>query len=163
MPISVRRAAFLPKIVLTATLGTASPALAGLFGSGSGAWSFVPLLKWPLFDAGRSEANVDLAEVRKNIAVAEYEKTIQQAFREVADLLAARTYYTAQLQAQEAAEQAQTARLKCVEQRHFGGVSSYLELHDAQREQFAARQAVLSTRRALAATSAGLYKALGGI
>lgn len=160
--IGAARAAFLPKIALTATAGTASRALSGLFGGGSGAWSFVPLLRWPLFDAGRSAANVDLAEVRKNIAVAEYEKAIQQAFREVADLLAAREHYTAQLQALEAAEQAQTTRLKRVEQRHFGGVSSYLELLDAQREQFAAQQAVLATRRALAATAAGFYKAIGG-
>jgi outer membrane protein, multidrug efflux system len=160
--IGAARAAFLPRITLTATAGTASRALSGLFGGGSGAWSFVPLLKWPLFDAGRSEANIDLAEVRKNIAVAEYEKTIQQAFREVADLLAAREHYAEQLQAQEAAEQAQTTRLKRVEQRHFGGVSGYLELLDAQREQFAAQQAVLATRRAQAATSASLFKALGG-
>lgn len=160
--IGAARAAFLPRITLTATAGTASRALSGLFGGGSGAWSFVPLLKWPLFDAGRSEANVDLAEVRKNIAVAEYEKAIQQAFREVADLLAAREHYAAQLQAQEAAEQAQTTRLKRVEQRHLGGVSGYLELLDAQREQFAAQQAVLATRRALAATAASLFKALGG-
>jgi multidrug efflux system outer membrane protein len=161
--IGAARAAFLPKITLTATAGTASRALSGLFGGGSGAWSFVPLLKWPLFDAGRSEANVDLAEVRKHIAVAEYEKAIQQAFREVADLLAAREHYTAQLQALEAAEQAQTTRLQRVEQRHLGGVSNYLELLDAQREQFAAQQTVLATRRALAATAAGLYKALGGV
>ena len=160
--IGAARAAFLPKIVLTATAGTASRALSGLFGGGSGAWSFIPLLKWPLFDAGRSEANVDLAEVRKNIAVAEYEKTIQQAFREVADLLAAREHYAAQLQALEAATAAQTERLKRVEQRHLGGVSSYLELLDAQRDQFSAQQSVLAVRRAQAATSAGLYKALGG-
>lgn len=160
--IGAARAAFLPKIVLTATAGTASHALSGLFGGGSGAWSFVPLLKWPLFDAGRTEANVDLAEVRKTIAVAEYEKTIQQAFREVADLLAAREHYATQLQALEAAETAQTGRLKRVEQRHLGGVSSYLELLDAQRDQFAAQQSVLAIRRAQAATAAGLYKALGG-
>jgi len=160
--IGAARAAFLPKIMLTATAGTASRALSGLFGGGSGAWSFVPLLKWPLFDDGRSEANVDLAEIRKNIAVAEYEKTIQQAFREVADLLAAREHYIAQLQAFEAAGAAQTERLKRVGQRHLGGVSSYLELLDAQREHFAAQQAVVATRRALAATAAGFYKAIGG-
>lgn len=160
--IGAARAAFLPKIVLTATAGTASHALSGLFGGGSRAWSFVPLLKWPLFDAGRSEANVDLAEVRKHIAVAEYEKAIQQAFREVADLLAAREHYAIQLQALEAAATAQTERLNRVGQRHLGGVSSYLELLDAQREHFAAQQSVLATRRVLAATSASLYKALGG-
>lgn len=161
--IGAARAAFLPKIVLTATAGTASSALSGLFGGGSGAWSFIPLLKWPLFDAGRNEANVDLAAARKVIAVAEYEKSIQQAFREVADLLAARAYYAEQLTALAAAETAQSERLKRVEQRHLGGAASYLELLDAQREQFAAQQAVLATRRALATTAAGFYKALGGI
>lgn len=160
--IGAARAAFLPKIVLTAAIGTASPALAGLFGGGSGAWSFVPVLKWPLFDNDRTAANVDLVEARKVITVADYEKTIQQAFREVADLLAARQHYAAQLQALEAAEQAQTERLKRVEQRHLGGVSSYLELLDAQREQFAAQQAVLAARRAMATTAAGLFKAVGG-
>ncbi len=160
--IGAARAAFLPKIVLTAAFGTASPALSGLFGGGSGAWSFIPVLKWPLFDAGRSEANVELAEVRKHVAVAEYEKAIQQAFREVADLLAARQFQAEQLRALEAAEAAQTERLKRVEARHLGGVSSYLELLDAQREQFAAQQAVLAARRAQATTAAGLFKALAG-
>lgn len=160
--IGAARAAFLPRISLTAAAGSASRALAGLFDSGSGAWSFVPLLKWPLFDAGRTAGNVDLAEARKNIAVAEYEKTIQQAFREVADLLAARDRYAEQLAALEAAATAQGERLQRVEARHKAGVSSYLELLDAQREHFAAQQSVLATRRAWAATAAGLYKALGG-
>lgn len=160
--IGAARAAFLPKIVLTAAAGTASHALSGLFGAGSGAWSFVPLLKWPLFDAGRTEANVDLAEARKVIAVAEYEKTIQQSFREVADLLAAREHYATQLQALEAAEAAQTKRLKRVEARHAAGVSSYLELLDAQRELFAAQQSLISARRVQASTASSLFKALGG-
>ncbi len=160
--IGAARAAFFPKIVLTAVAGTASPALSGLFAGGSGAWSFVPVLKWPLFDAGRTEANVDLAEARKDIALAEYEKAIQQAFREVADLLAARQYYAEQLTALEAAESVQAERLKRVTARHHAGVASYLELLDAQREHFAAQQAVVSARRALAASAASLFKALGG-
>jgi len=160
--IGAARAAFFPKIVLTALAGSASPALSGLFSGGSGAWSFVPALKWPLFDAGRAQANLDLAEARKHIAVAEYEKTLQQAFREVADLLAARQYYAAQLVALEAAEAAQAERLKRVEARHAAGVSSHLELLDAQREHFAAQQSVVSARRALAATAAALFKAMGG-
>lgn len=160
--IGAARAAFLPKIVLTAAAGTASRALSGLFAAGSGAWNFVPVLKWPLFDAGRSEANLDLAEARRHVAVAEYERTLQQAFREVADLLAARTQYAAQLVALERAEAAQTERLARVEARQRSGLASYLELLDAQREHFAARQATLVARRALAATGAGLFKALGG-
>jgi len=90
--IGAARAAFLPRISLTAGLGTASSALSGLFGGGSESWNFQPALRLPLFDGGRSAAGVDLAEARKVIAVAEYEKTIQLAFREVADLLSARTY-----------------------------------------------------------------------
>lgn len=160
--IGAARAAFLPKIVLTATAGTASRALSGLFGGGSGAWSFVPLLKWPLFDAGRSEANVDLAEVRRNVAVAEYEKAIQQAFREVADLLAAREHYAVQLEALQAAEVAQAERLRRVEARHLAGVSSYLELLDARRDHYAAQQSAQAVRRAQAVTAASLFKALGG-
>jgi len=160
--IGAARAAFFPRISLTAVAGSASRALSGLFDSGSGAWSFVPLLKWPLFDSGRTAGNVDLAEARKNIAVAEYEKTLQQAFREVADLLTARERYAEQMQALDAAATAQGERLQRVEARHQAGVSSYLELLDAQREHFAAQQSVLATRRALAATGAGIYKALGG-
>lgn len=161
--IGAARAAFLPRIVLTATAGTASRALGGLFDAGSGAWAFTPLLKWPLFDAGRSESNADLAEARKSIAVAEYEKTIQQAFREVADLLAARERYAEQLAALEAAAQAQTEREKRVDARYLAGVSSQLELLDAQRESFAARQSALATRRAWLGSMASLYKALGGL
>lgn len=160
--IGAARAAFLPRIVLTVVAGSASPALSGLFEGGSRAWSFVPLLKYPLFDAGRAESSVDLAEARKHVAVAEYEKTLQQAFREVADLLDARARYAEQLQALEAASAAQGERLQRVEARHQAGMSSYLELLDAQREHFAAQQSVLAARRALAVTGASLYKALGG-
>ena len=160
--IGAARAAFLPKIALTAVAGSASSTLGGLFSSGSGAWSFVPVLSWPLFDAGRSAGNVDLAEARKNIAVASYEKTLQQAFREVADLLDARQRYAEQAEALEAAAAAAQERFQRVEARYAAGVSSYLELLDAQRELFTAQQSALTARRALAATAANLYKALGG-
>ncbi|RLJ65055.1 efflux transporter outer membrane subunit [Sulfurisoma sediminicola] len=160
--IGAARAAFFPRISLTGAVGSASRELSGLFDSGSGAWSFIPLLKWPIFDAGRTQANVDLAEARKVIAVAEYERTIQQAFREVADLLDARTRYAEQLAALEGAEKSQAERLQRVDARYRAGVSNYLELHDAQREHFLAQQAMLATRRAWAANAAGLYKALGG-
>lgn len=160
--IGAARAAFLPKIVLTAALGTASKGLSGLFDAGSGAWSFSPALRLPLFDAGRNADNVDLATARKNIAVAEYEKTIQQAFREIADLLAARSQLAEQLQAQEANVTAQGQRLMIVEARYKAGVSSHLELLDAQREHFAAQQSALAVRRQLLSTAASFYKALGG-
>ncbi len=160
--IGAARAAFLPRISLTAGLGTASSALSGLFGSGSESWNFQPALRLPLFDAGRSASGVDLAEARKLIAVAEYEKTIQQAFREVADLLAARTYLVEQLRAQQAAERSQVERLRLAEARYMAGVTSHLEVLDAQRESFSARQATVQVRRAGLAAAAQLYKALGG-
>ncbi len=160
--IGAARAAFLPRITLTAGLGTASSALSGLFGGGSESWTFQPVLRLPLFDGGRSAAGVDLAQARKVIAVAEYEKTIQQAFREVADLLAARTHLAEQLRAQQAAEKAQNERLKLAEARYKAGISSHLEVLDAQRESFAAQQATVQTRRAWLAAAAQLYKAMGG-
>ncbi|MBU1978264.1 MAG: efflux transporter outer membrane subunit [Gammaproteobacteria bacterium] len=160
--IGAARAAFLPRISLTAGLGTASSALSGLFGSGSESWNFQPALRLPLFDGGRSAAGVNLSEARKVIAVAEYEKTIQQAFREVADLLAARTYLVEQLRAQQAAEKAQNERLRLAEARYKAGITSHLEILDAQRESFSAQQTTVQTRRAALAAAAQLYKALGG-
>lgn len=159
--IGAARAAFLPKIVLTAVAGTASRGLAGLFDGGSGAWSFTPALRLPLFDSGRTSDNVDLAKARKNIAVAEYERAIQQAFREIADLLAARKLLQEQLQAQDANLAAQRQRLAIVEARYKAGVSSHLELLDAQREHFAAQQSALTIRRQVLSTAASFYKALG--
>jgi outer membrane protein, multidrug efflux system len=160
--IGAARAAFLPRIVLSFAFGTASSALSGLFDSGSGAWNFTPTLAQPLFDSGRTRAGVDLAEARKVTAVAEYEKSIQQAFREVADLLAARDKLGEQLKAQEAAEKSQNERLRLVEARYKAGVSSYIEVLDAQRDAFSAQQNTLQVRRALLSTAAQLYKAVGG-
>lgn len=160
--IGAARAAFLPKILLTATLGTASRALSGLFDAGSGAWSFQPTVSMPLFDWGRTSAGVDVAQAREVVAVAEYEKTLQQAFREIADLLAAREKIATQLEALAATEKAQAQRLKLAEARYEAGVSSFLEVLDAQRDAYSARQAAIQQRRALLSTAAQLYKALGG-
>lgn len=160
--IGAARAAFLPRVGLSLAFGSASASLSGLFDPASRAWSFVPSIVQPLFDAGRTQAGVDLAEARKVVAVTEYERTIQQAFREVADLLVARDTLAVQLKAQEAAEQAQNARLRLVDARYKAGASSYLEVLDAQRDAFAAQQGTVQVRRALLATGAQLYKALGG-
>jgi len=160
--IGAARAAFLPRVTLTGSVGTASRTLAGLFDAGSGAWSFQPALSMSLFDAGRTSANVDVAEARKVIAVAEYEKTLQQAFREVADLLNAREKLAAQLAAQQANAEAQNQRLKLVEARYGVGIASHLEVLDAQRESFAAQQGALQVRRTLLSAAAQLYKALAG-
>jgi multidrug efflux system outer membrane protein len=116
----------------------------------------------PLFDFGRTVANVDLATARKVIAVADYEKTVQQAFREVADLLVARERLAEQLAAQEEGEKTQAERLKITDARYQAGISSYLEVLDAQRDLFVAQQGVVQTRRMWLTAAAQLYKALGG-
>jgi multidrug efflux system outer membrane protein len=160
--VGAARAAFLPRILLTAGLGLASPTLAGLFASGSGNWTFQPVLSMPLFDGGRTAGFQAVAEARRNSAVADYEKTIQQAFREVADLLSARTSLAEQRQASEAAVRAYRERLAVAEVRFRSGSASYLEVLDAQRELFAQSQAAVQIRRAQLSTAAQLYKALGG-
>lgn len=160
--VGAARVAFLPRISLTGGFGTASRALSGLFGAGSQAWNFQPMLSLPLFDAGRSEGNVDLAKAREVVAVAEYERVIQQACREVADLLSAREHYTKQLAAQQANQDAQQQRLKLVEARFNAGVSNHLEVLDAQRECYAAEQTTLQVRRAALVANTQLYKALAG-
>ena len=160
--IGAARAAFLPRVALTGILSTASGSLSHLFEAGSGAWIFKPQLRIPLFDTGRASSNVDLSEARKNIAVAEYEKTIQQAFREVADLLTAREKLGEQLRAQEATRRIQGERLAMMEARYKAQISHYLDVLDARRDLQIAEQGVVQTRRQLLATAAQLYKALGG-
>jgi multidrug efflux system outer membrane protein len=160
--IGVARAAFLPRINLTGSFGTASTALGSLFKPGQQAWTFQPTLSEPLFDAGRTSSSVDLAEARKVIAVAQYEKTVQQAFREVTDLLVARQKLVEQLKAQEAVERAQTERLRLTDARYQGGVANHLELLDAQRDAFTAQQGSVQVRRQVLSAAAQLYKALGG-
>ena len=160
--IGAARAAFFPRVTLTGGLGTASRTLNGLFSAGSGAWNFQPTISLPLFDAGRLSSNMELAEARKVIAIAEYEKSIQQAFREVADLLNARVALAEQLTAQQANVDAQTQRLKLVEARYDAGISSHLEVLDAQRDCFAAQQGALQVQRTLWQAATQLYKALAG-
>jgi multidrug efflux system outer membrane protein len=160
--IGAARAAFFPRISLTAGLGTASNELSGLFEAGSRTWSFMPQLVLPIFDAGRNRANLELAQVRKHIAVAEYEKTVQVAFREVADALVARGMLDEQIEAQEQVQHAQAERLRLAELRHQNGIASSLEVLDAQRELFAARQSLIQARLLRLANAVDLYRALGG-
>ncbi len=160
--IGAARAAFFPRISLTAALGSASPSFGGLFDSGSGTWSFTPQLVLPVFAAGRNQANLSLAQTRKHIAVADYEKAIQAAFREVADALAARTYLGSQVAAQRAIQEAQAERLKLLTLRFENGVASSLDVLDAQRELFSAEQSLVQARLLRATSAIDLYKALGG-
>ncbi|TWC68370.1 efflux transporter outer membrane subunit [Herbaspirillum sp. SJZ099] len=160
--IGAARAAFFPSISLTGNFGTASSTLGGLFESGSGAWSFGPSLSLPIFDFGRNSANLDLAEVRKNKAVVTYEKTIQTAFREVADALVARGSLDDQVKAQEAFLNAQQERLKLTDLRFKNGIASSLDQLDAQRDLFSAQQALIQARQLRLNNAIDLYKALGG-
>lgn len=160
--IGAARAAFFPRISLTTSVGSSSPSLGGLFDSGSGSWSFAPQLSLPIFDAGRNRANLSLAETRKNIAVADYEKSIQTAFREVADALAARDYLGEQVQAQNSIVEAQADRLKLLQLRFEQGIASSLDVLDAQRELFSAQQTLVQVRQQRSGSAVDLYRALGG-
>ncbi|WP_151639382.1 efflux transporter outer membrane subunit [Noviherbaspirillum aerium] len=160
--IGAARAAFFPRISLTAGIGSASGELGDLFEAGTRTWSFVPQLVLPIFDAGRNRANLSLAEVRNNIAVANYEKTIQVAFREVSDALVARGAIDEQIDAQRRVVEAQADRLRLAEQRFQGGIASSLEVLDAQRELFSAEQSLVQTRQLRLTNAVDLYRSLGG-
>ncbi len=160
--IGAARAAFFPRISLTAGLGTASNSLSGLFDDGSRTWSFSPQLLLPIFDFGRTANNLDLAHVRKHIAVADYEKSIQVAFREVADTLAARATFNEQLDAQQGVTEAQADRLRLADLRFKNGIANSLEVLDAQRELFNAEQSLVQTRLLRLTNAIDLYRALGG-
>ena len=160
--IGAARAAFLPRLQLTGSTGSASTSLNGLFDPGSRSWSFVPTLQMPLFDWGRSSGNLDVAHARKVQAVAAYEKTLQQAFREVADLLVARDTLQQQLAAQTNWVHGQQQRLRVMELRYAQGSANQFDLVDAQRDCFAAQQSRTQVLRQLLGTTAQLYKALGG-
>lgn len=160
--IGAARAAVFPRISLTASAGTASNHLSGLFQSGTYGWTLAPQLFLPLLDAGRNRAGLDAANVGRDIAVAQYEKAIQTAFREVADALAGRAMLGEQLRAQQAQAHAEAARFKLSDLRYQGGIASQLDLLDAQRSLFAARQAVVQTRLLQLQNQVTLYKTLGG-
>jgi multidrug efflux system outer membrane protein len=160
--IGAARAAFFPRISLTAGLGTASPALSGLFDSGSMSWSFAPQLTLPIFDAGRNRGNLDLAVVRRDLAVTDYERTIQTAFREAADALVARGTLDEQVEAQRQTREAQADRLNLVDQRFRAGVASTLDMLDAQRELFTAEQTLVQTRLQRLTNAVDVYRTLGG-
>ena len=160
--IAAARAAFFPRISLTAGAGLASTELGNLFQSNSGTWIFSPQLVLPIFDAGRNKANLSLAEVRTDIAIASYEKTIQVAFREVADALSARATLSDEITAQEAVRSSQAARLELAQARYKNGIASYLDVLDAERELFASEQQLLQTKLLKITNTVDLYRSLGG-
>ena len=160
--IGAARAAFFPRITLTAGLGASSSELSGLFKGGTWAFTAAPQLLLPIFDAGRNQANLASAKVSREIAVAQYERAIQTAFREVSDALAGRATFADQLRAQSNVAEAEATRLRLSTLRYDNGISSYLELLDAQRSLFTARQAVIQTRLQMLQNQVLLYRALGG-
>ncbi|MGE8320837.1 MAG: efflux transporter outer membrane subunit [Comamonas sp.] len=160
--IGAARALFYPNISLTASAGFASNELSELFKSGSKGFSIAPSLYLPIFTAGRNQANLEAAEAGKKIAVAQYEKAIQGAFREVSDALVSRATLANQLDAQRAQLEAESVRLKLSDLRYTNGVASYLDLLDAQRSLFALQQATVQIQLAQLQNQVLLYKALGG-
>jgi multidrug efflux system outer membrane protein len=160
--IGAARAAFFPNISLTTSVGSASGALSGLFGAGSFAWAFAPSLVQPIFEGGALRANLDLATIRKDIGVAQYEKAIQTGFREVADGLAARGTFDEQLAAQERYTATQQRSLELSQFRYRNGVDSYLQVLTAQTGYYDAQLALVAAREQRLANLVDLYRALGG-
>jgi len=160
--IGAARAAFFPRISLTAGVGTVSEDLSGLFGSGTGTWSFAPQITAPIFTGGARIANLKAAKVDRKIAVAQYEKAIQQAFGEVASALTLRTTLLGQKDAQESLVRALADTYRLSDARYKAGIDSYLGVLVAQRALIGAQQALVGVRLAEQANLVTLYKVLGG-
>jgi len=160
--IGAARANFFPRVTLTSSIGTASTEFSGLFKSGSKAWAFAPQITLPIFNAGANQATLDSARAGREIAVAQYEKTIQTAFREVADALAGRATFDDQLRALVAQTNAEEIRFRLSDMRYRNGIASGLDLLDAQRSLFTSQLATAQTRQSLLQNQVTLYKTLGG-
>ncbi len=160
--IGAARAAFFPSIRLTGAAGSASNQLSDLFDSGSGYWNFMPSISIPIFNAGRLRANLDYTEISRDIRVAQYEQAVQEAFRDVADGLAAHQTYAEQVQAQRNLLAVSEDYYAVADQRYRTGVDSHLTLLDAQRQLLSARQLLINDRRNQLLSEVTLFKALGG-
>ena len=160
--IGAARAAFFPRITLVGSLGVGSDELSGLFQSGSGAWSFAPKIELPIFDAGARTAQLKAAETDRDIAVAQYEKTIQTAFREVADALAQRGTIDEQVAAQQSLTDATAKSYHLSQVRYEKGIDSYLTELDAQRSLYSAQQGLITSRLTRLLNRVTLYKVVGG-
>jgi outer membrane protein, multidrug efflux system len=159
--IGAARAAFFPRIALTTAFGTASGELSGLFKSGQAAWTFAPQIVMPIFDA-RLWSAYDATKAEKEIALAQYEKAIQTAFREVADALAVRGTVDQQVSAQQSLVDAAARTYRLSVARYTKGIDSYLGVLDAQRSLYAAQQALIVLRLVKVANQVRLYAVLGG-
>ncbi len=160
--IGAARAALFPRLQLTTNIGLVNEHFTKLLSSGINAWAFTPQLILPIFTNKRNQANLDVSHARKEIAVAEYEKAIQNAFREVADTLLAREQIERQIDAQLNATDADRERLKLVTRRYEKGVANYLELLDAQRSLFDSEQTLVQLKQLSLSNAINLFKVLGG-
>ena len=160
--IGAARAAFFPRIALTGSAGSASSELSGLFKGGSFGWTFAPQIVLPIFDYGRNTANLGSARAGRDIAVAQYERTIQSAFREVSDALAGQATFSEQLRAQRAVAASELERFNLSDLRYRSGTASYLDLLDAQRSLFIAQQAAVQANLQRLQNQVTLYRVLGG-
>jgi multidrug efflux system outer membrane protein len=160
--IGAARAAFFPSISLTASAGSSSTALSGLFKGGNGAWSFAPSLSLPIFNAGSNRASLDAARAQREIDLATYEKTVQTAFREVADALATRASLGEQLAAQQSLVDATQKSFTLSNALYRNGSYSYLEVLDAQRSLYTAQQTLIGLRLSEQSNRITLYKVMGG-
>jgi len=160
--IGAARAAFFPRVALTSSIGSTSTDFSDLFTSGTKAWTFAPQITLPIFNAGRNRANLDSSRAGEQIAVAQYQKTIQTAFREVSDALAGRATYDQELAALVAQSQAEQKRFDLSDLRYRNGVASGLDLLDAQRSLYTSQLATAQTRQQRLQNQVALYKALGG-
>jgi outer membrane protein, multidrug efflux system len=160
--IGAARAAFLPSITLTGSFGTESTQLSGLFKGGSQAWTFSPQISIPIFAGGANVANLQATKLQRDTAIAQYEKAIQTAFREVADALVARGTLDEQLAAQQALVTASDKAYRLADMRYRGGIDSYLSALDAQRTLYSAQQQLQAVRLVRLQNLVTLYKALGG-
>jgi multidrug efflux system outer membrane protein len=160
--IGAARAAFFPSITLTASAGSASSQLSDLFGSGSGIWTFAPQISVPIFNAGKTRAQLESAEISTRIEVANYEKAIQTAFKEVANALAGSSSYAGQIDTEIVAINAQQRRLELATLRYRQGEDSYLNVLTAQQDLYSAQQGLLQARFNKLSSQITLYKGLGG-
>jgi multidrug efflux system outer membrane protein len=159
--IGAARAAFLPRIALTTSLGTASADLSGLFKSGQGTWTFVPQIVMPIFDA-RTWFAYDVTKIEKEMSIAQYEKAIQKAFREVADALAVKGTINRQIAAQQSLVEAVSETYRLSNARYTKGIDSYLSVLDAQRSLYAAQQGLIMLHLSRFVNQVTLYNVLGG-
>jgi multidrug efflux system outer membrane protein len=160
--IGAARANYFPRIALTAQGGSASTELSGLFSSGSWGWSFAQQATMPIFDFGRTRAGVEAARAARDAAVAQYERSIQTAFREVSDALAGQATFSEQLRAAQSAAASEADRFNLAERRYKSGTSSYLDLLDAQRSLFTAQLTAVQANLARLQNQVTLYRVLGG-